>query len=149
MQSESCKFRLQRLVRVMTHIIILSSQLRTDQTLHLSTGEVAGTLLKELLHWTNSTSDIKATLKYGSALKCLFKKKNTQTKQKKKILKLWQLVNIKESHTTAWMQTAVAPSFMYRGSLIKQAGVNLLGGHNEAWVLGLCICMGLDLILYL
>ena len=62
-------------MRVMTHIIILSSQLCTDQTLHLSTGEVAGTLLKELLHWTNSTSDIKATLKYGSALKCLFKKK--------------------------------------------------------------------------
>ena len=84
----------------------------------------------------------------GLLLSVFLKKKNTQTKQKK-ILKLWQLVNIKESHTTAWMQTAVPPSFMYRGSLIKQAGVNLLGGYNEAWVLGLCICMGLDLILYL
>lgn len=71
-----------------------------------------------------------------------------KTKRKKKILKLWQLVNIKESHTTPWMQTAVPLSFMCRGSLVKQAGVNLLGSYNEAWDSGLCTCMGLDLILY-
>ena len=71
-----------------------------------------------------------------------------KTKQKKKILKSWQLVNIKESHTTLWMQTAVPPSFMYRGSLVKQAGVNLLGSYNEALDSGVCTCMGLDLILY-
>lgn len=69
--------------------------------LHLSTAEAAKTLLKGLLHWTNSTYNIKATLMYVSALKCLFKK------QKKKILKLRELVNIRESHITPYMDMAV------------------------------------------